>query len=246
MFLAKLNADTQNVNLYNVNKYIPTSFQLIKELVDFLKELETEEYKNTRWIVEEILTVMNTLDLFEIKKNLSYNKQLTTLNSSLLTHKDPYVYFYEDFLAAYDQKLRKSKGVYYTPPPVVNFIVRAINQILVDKFNIKVGLADDKRVTVLDFATGTGTFLVEILQQIFDTIQNSAKRELIVKEHILKNIYGFEYLIAPYTIAHLKLSQFLRDNNYKLTDKERFQVFLTNTLEPIDPQMKIPLLPALT
>ncbi len=245
LFLAKLNADTQNVNLYNVNKYIPTSFQLIKELVDFLKELDNEEYKNTRWIVEEILTVMNTLDLRAINEKLSYNK-FSIPNSQFLINKDPYVYFYEDFLAAYDQKLRKSKGVYYTPPPVVNFIVRAINQILVAKFNIKVGLADDKRVTVLDFATGTGTFLVEILQQIFDTIQNSAKRELIVKEHILKNIYGFEYLIAPYTIAHLKLSQFLRDNNYKLTDKERFQVFLTNTLEPIDPQMKIPLLPALT
>ncbi len=245
LFLAKLNADAHSVNLYNAKKYIPASFELIKELVNFLDELDNDEYREARWIVEEVLTIMNNLDLWAIQKSLSFTKKRK--NSDNLIVKDPYVYFYEDFLAAYDKKLRKAKGVYYTPPPVVNFIVRAIDDILVNTFKIKDGLADRNKVTVLDFATGTGTFLVEVLQQIFEKFpKDSGKKDLIIKEHILKNIFGFEYLIAPYTIAHLKLSQYLKEQNYDLKAKERFNIYLTNTLEPADKQVKIPLLPALT
>jgi predicted helicase len=245
LFLAKLNADTQTVNLYNAKKFIPASFELIKELVNFLDELDNDEYRETRWIVEEVLTIMNNLDLRAIQDSLSFTKRRKDANN--FTIKDPYVYFYENFLAAYDKKLRAAKGVYYTPPPVVNFIVRAINDILKDTFKIKEGLGDKNKVTVLDFATGTGTFLVEMLQQIFEKLpKDSGKKDLIIKEHVLKNIFGFEYLIAPYTIAHLKLSQFLKDNGYELKAKERLQVYLTNTLEPIPAQIKIPLLPALT
>ncbi|MEO8146050.1 MAG: type ISP restriction/modification enzyme [Bacteroidia bacterium] len=245
LFLAKLNADTQTVNLYNAKKFIPASFDLIRELVNFLDELDNEEYRETKWIVEEVLTIMNNLDLRAIQDSLSFTKRRKDANN--FTIKDPYVYFYENFLAAYDKKLRAAKGVYYTPPPVVNFIVRAIDDILINTFKIKEGLADKNKVTVLDFATGTGTFLVEMLQQMFEKLpKDSGKKDLIIKEHVLKNIFGFEYLIAPYTIAHLKLSQFLKDNGYILKAKERLQVYLTNTLEPIPAQIKIPLLPALT
>ncbi len=245
LFLAKLNADVNIVSLYNAKKYIPASFELIRELVNFLDELDNEEYRETRWIVEEVLTIMNNLDLRAIQEKLSFTKKRTDADNLII--KDPYVYFYEDFLAAYDKKLRAAKGVYYTPPPVVNFIVRAIDDILADTFKIKDGLADRHKVTVLDFATGTGTFLLEVLQQIFDKLpKDSGKKDLIIKDHILKNLFGFEYLIAPYTIAHLKLSQFLKDNGYELKAKERLQVYLTNTLEPIPGQIKIPLLPALT
>jgi len=108
------------------------------------------------------------------------------------------------------------------------------------------GLADHSRVTVLDFACGTGTFIVEILEQVFQSLgPDSGMLDLVVREHILKNVFGFEYLIAPYTIAHLKLSQYLKDRNYQLADTERFLVYLTNTLEPVDPQPNL-LLPALT
>ena len=245
LFLARLNAGDNNVNLSNAKKYIPASFELIKELVMFLDELDNDEYRETRWIVEEVLTIMNNLDLWAIQETLSFTGKLK--DSDNFTIKDPYVYFYEDFLAAYDKNLRKAKGVYYTPPPVVNFIVRAIDDILVKTFKIKEGLADRNKVTVLDFATGTGTFLLETLQQIFDKLpKDSGKKDLIIQEHVLKNLFGFEYLIAPYTIAHLKLSQFLKDNGYQLKDKERLQIFLSNTLEPIPAQIKIPLLPALT
>ncbi len=159
----------------------------------------------------------------------------------------PFIYFYEDYLKAYDKDARKSRGVYYTPPPVVNFIVRAVDDILKGSFGIRGGLADHKQVTVLDFACGTGTFLLEMFQCIFENIggADSARADLIVRDHILKNLYGFEYLIAPYTIAHLKLSQYLKDKGHPLKDTERLQVFLTNTLEPIEPQRNL-YLPAVT
>ena len=245
LFLAKLNADTETVNLYNAKKYIPQSFELIKELVNFLDELDNDEYKPIRWIVEEVLTVVNNLELSSIYESLSFTKGKKDKDD--FTIKDPYVYFYEDFLKSYDYDLRKSKGVYYTPPAVVNFIVRSINDLLKTLFEIKDGFADRKRITVLDFATGTGTFLLEILQQIFETLpKGSGKRTSIIQEHILQNLFGFEYMIASYTIAHLKLSQYLKDEGYELHAKERFQIYLTNTLVPMDKQHKIPLLPALS
>jgi len=241
LFFAKLNADTKKINLQNAKKFIPASFNLIKELVNFLDILEDrKEYQEILWIVEEVISIMNNLQLADIKKDLSFNK-----NKKQLSETDPYIYFYENFLAKYDSKLRKSKGVYYTPPEIVSFIIRAINDILKQKFEIKNGLANHKKVTVLDFATGTGTFFLQVIQQIFDEIPSQNKRNLITKEHILKNIYGFEYLIAPYTIAHLKISQFLKDDNYKMQDDERLNIFLTNTLDPIKTQMNL-FLPAIS
>ncbi len=249
LFLAKLNANAQTVTLLNAKEFIPHSFELIKELVDFLDELKNKQYAPTRWIVEEVLTIMNNFDQQEIQRSLFYRRTKTTdiFDETNYSVTDPFIYFYEHFLAAYDKALRKAKGVYYTPPPIVNFIVRAIDDILKSTFNIKDGLADMNKVTVLDFATGTGTFLVDIMQRIIDnTLPKTAERRLMVKEHILKNLYGFEYLIAPYTIAHLKLSQYLKDAGYPLENDERLQVYLTNTLEPANKQTRIPLLPALS
>ena len=214
LFLAKLNAGEMTaVTLGNAKRHIPTNFALLRELVNFLDELDQDEYRGIRWLVEEILSIMNALDLTAIHEDLAFTKRqgrqsAPTEDERLLFAKDPYVYFYEDFLKAYDKDTRKGRGVYYTPPPVVNFIVRAVHDILKDTFGITQGLADRKRVTVLDFATGTGTFLLEVLQQIFETVSEGIRAQ-IVKEHVLKNLYGFEYLIAPYTVAHLKLSQFL-------------------------------------
>ncbi len=245
LFQAKLNADTEIVTLLNAKKFIPKSFKLIQELVGFLDELSKPEYKNAKWIIDEVISLMNNLDLPELKKSMSFSKSVKDKDD---IDTDPYIYFYETFLAAYDKKLRKAKGVYYTPPQVVNLIVNSINNVLQNTFKIKAGFSDRKSVTVLDFATGTGTFLIEIIKLILNNIPNNsqAKKELIISEHILKNIYGFEYLIAPYAIAHLKLAQFLKENNYNIKDNERLQIFLTNTLEPTDPQVRIPLLPALT
>jgi len=255
LFLAKLNSGGAEVTLANAKQYVPGSFRLIRELVQFLDDLDGAEYDETRWVVAEILSIVNAFDLpaihddlsFKHRKAISRRVRAKDEEEHRLFERDPFIYFYEDFLAKYDAKMKKARGVYYTPPPVVNFIVRAIDDILKDTFGIADGLADHQRVTVLDFACGTGTFLLEVFQQIFDNIggADSGKASLVVRDHMLRNVFGFEYLIAPYTIAHLKLSQFLADQGHPLTQGERLQVFLTNTLEPVEPQKNL-LLPAVS
>ncbi|MDP2619326.1 MAG: type ISP restriction/modification enzyme [Hyphomicrobiales bacterium] len=244
LFLARLNSDAKPVTLHNAREYVPGSFRLIRELVDFLTELEKREYRDVRWVVEEVLSIVNGLNLPAIHEDLSFRHRRVrrgvrakSEEEARLFERDPFIYFYENYLRAYDKATSKSRGVYYTPPPVVNFIVRALDDILKDKetFNIPDGLADHGRVTVLDFACGTGTFLVEVFERIFANIGglDSGKAGLVVRGHMLKNVYGFEYLIAPYTIAHLKLSQYLKDKDHELNDDERLLIYLTNTLEPI-------------
>lgn len=255
LFLARLNSGSNLITLHNAREYVPGSFRLIRELVDFLTELEKDEYRDVRWVVEEVLSIVNGLNLPAILEDLSF-RQRKAISRKVraadeeehrLFERDPFIYFYEDYLKAYDAATRKSRGVYYTPPPVVNFIVRAVDDILKDRFGIPEGLADHKSVTVLDFACGTGTFLLEAFERIFSNIggPTAGRADPIVREHLLKNLFGFEYLIAPYTIAHLKLSQYLKDQKHPLKHGERLQVFLTNTLEPIEP-LKNLLLPAVT
>ncbi len=247
LFLAKLNAKGDEViSLENVRQFIPGAFTLIRVLVRFLEEMRERQYEEILWVVEEILSIVNGLAIAKIREDLSFRQRKAVSRKvrakddeeHRLFERDPFIYFYEDYLKAYDKDTRKRRGVYYTPPPVVNFIVRAVDDILKDIFKIADGLADHKKVTVLDFAAGTGTFLLEVMQKIFDNIggADAGKANAVVREHILKNLYGFEYLIAPYTIAHLKLSQYLKDRGHPLKDGERLQVYLTNTLEPIEPQ----------
>lgn len=256
LFLARLNAGpAQTITLTNVRQFIPGSFALIRELVRFLDEMGEAEYRDIRWVIDEILSIVNGVDLDAIHSDLSFRSRKAISRKvragdeeeHRLFERDPFIYFYEDFLKAYDPAMRKGRGVYYTPPPVVNFIVRAVDDILKDKFGIRDGLADHRKVTVLDFAAGTGTFLLEVFERIFANIggADAGRADQIVREHIAKNLYGFEYLIAPYTIAHLKLSQYLKDKGHPLRDDERLQVFLTNTLEPVEPQRNL-LMPALS
>ena len=255
LFLARINSDTETVTLQNARQFVPGSFRLIRELVDLLPDLESHEYSDVRWVIEEVLSIVNGLDMEAIRDDLSFSGRRAISRrvraadeeEHRLFERDPFIYFYEDYLKFYDKATRKSRGVYYTPPPVVNFIVRAIDDILKDSFGIQHGLADHQRVTVLDFACGTGTFLLEVFERIFHHIGGAyaGHADLMVREHLLKNVFGFEYLIAPYTIAHLKLSQYLKDKGQELKNEERLQIFLTNTLEPIEPQPNL-LLPAVT
>jgi hypothetical protein len=179
LFLAKLNAkDDEVVALDNVRRFIPGSFRLIRELVRFLEEMQEAEYDDAKWVVDEILSIVNGLAIHGIREDLSFrarkaisrNVRAGDEDEHRLFERDPFIYFYEDFLRVYDKETRKSRGVYYTPPPVVNFIVRAVDDILKDTFKIADGLADNRRVTVLDFATGTGTFLLEVMQRASSTI----------------------------------------------------------------------------
>jgi len=254
LFLSKLNANGYSLHLGNAKQYIPKSFRLIEELVGFLDELDDEFYKDIKWVVDEVLSITNGIDVWSVKEDLSFRNRKRA-NRSLkakdeeewrLFSRDPFIYFYENFLSQYDPQLRKQRGVYYTPPPVVNFIVRGVDDILRGEFKLKSGLANSERVTVLEFACGTGTFIIEVIQRILENLEASQGAvDLALQEHILKNVFAFEYLIAPYTIAHLKLAQYLEDRQIKIADDHRFNIFLTNTLEPLEPQNNF-LLPALS
>jgi hypothetical protein len=184
LFLARLNSDSKPVTLHNARQYVPGSFRLIRELVDFLTELEKPEYREVRWVVEEVLSMVNGLNLPAIHEDLSFRRRRAISRKvraadeeeHRLFERDPFIYFYEDYLRAYDKQTSKSRGVYYTPPPIVNFIVRAVDDILKKAFGIRDGLADHRRVTVLDFACGTGTFLLEAFQRIFDKYRWAGRR----------------------------------------------------------------------
>jgi predicted helicase len=144
---------------------------------------------------------------------------------------DPILYFYEHFLAAYDKVERIKKGVYYTPRPLVDYLVRAVDDTLKASFGKPLGLAD-KDVRLLDPALGTGTFLLAGAQKAADETEatlGSGAVKGVLEDHVLRDFFGFELLPAPYTISHLKLALFARDHNVKFLDK-RAQVYLTNTL----------------
>ena len=253
LFMAKLNAgETTDIDLYNAKQHIANNFALIQEMVSFLDELDKPEYQEAKWVIDEILAMMNRLDLHEIERDLAdttvrkpqKGDSEETIEAKKYFYHDPYIYFYEDFLKAWDASTRKARGVYYTPPPAVNFIIRAVDDILQTEFAIGQGLADKNHVTMLDFATGTGTFLLEAFRQILEKT-DKGMRDRLIGAHLLKNFYGFEYLIAPYTVAHLKLSQYLKNENYQMKNHERLQIYLTNSLENKEGQGNL-LLPALT
>lgn len=233
LFLAKLNNDTaKEIDLNNAKKFIPKSFPLIRSMSGFLDD-SFENLENIKWLLEEIINIINHIDITSIIKELNKTgeKDLFNRPTILSTHKDPYLHFYETFLASYDPKLREVRGVYYTPAPVVIFIINAIDEILKQDFNHKKGLSEalDKNITLLDFATGTGTFLLEAFRKALEPIsKNSVNYNPKV---LIDKFCGFEFLIAPYTIAHLKISQsFKEEFNFPLNDDESLKIALTNTL----------------
>ncbi len=223
LFLAKLNHPFEKINLDNVRSSIPKNFAVIREMADFLKKLD--EIKEIQWLLNEILSSINHVDMDSILKDLNDDK-------------DPYLHFYETFLSAYDPKLRESKGVYYTPDSVVKFIINALDSLLKTHFkDAPLGLKsalDNENIKLLDFATGTGTFLLEAFRKALE-MRKTSDGGISTKEdkyqNLLKQFYGFEYLIAPYAIAHLNLSQAFKDEFKKpLKENDALKIILTNTL----------------
>ena len=171
LLLAKLNAPLKDkLDLYTINRYIPTNFAVIREITKFVQELNDPTYKGIHWVVDDILAIINTMDAAAVSESMSYRhgKGFDDLD-------DPYLYFYEKFLAAYDPEQRQQRGVYYTPPPVVKFIVRAVDDLLRDDFGLTKGLAESE-VTVLDFAAGTGTFMLEMIRTVLSSSKELAHR----------------------------------------------------------------------
>lgn len=233
LFLARLNNTSgKEIDLYNAKAFIPKSFPLIRAMSGFLDNLE--DLDSIKWLIEEILYIINHIDIISIIKELNKasEKDLLGHYTTQFTHKDPYLHFYETFLSQYDPRLREIRGVYYTPASVVSFIINAIDSILKKDFALQNGLGaslDNDNITLLDFATGTGTFLLEAFRKALESIpKDSARYE---PKKLLKQFFGFEFLIAPYTIAHLKLSQsFKEEFNAPLKENESLNIRLTNTL----------------
>ena len=154
---------------------------------------------------------------------------------------DPVIHFYETFLAEYDPQRRVDRGVYYTPPQVISYIVRSVDSLLKTELNRPDGLADENML-ILDPATGTGGFLLTVLDHIRESVTETyGTGEWIqyINAQLVKRIFGFELLVAPYTIAHLKLSLFLQAQGWRAD--ERLRIYLTNTLEhPEEMQPSLP------
>jgi len=174
------------------------------------------------WLADDLAFLVNRADKVEVLRDFG----------KVTKQEDPVVHFYEDFLKAYDPKMRKARGVYYTPEPVVSYIVRSIDYLLKTKFNKPWGLAD-KDVMILDPACGTGTFLYFVIQEIYDTLKEKGQLggwNDYVKNHLLPRIFGFELLMAPYTVAHMKLGMLLKKLGYDFTGDQRLEIYLTNSL----------------
>ena len=154
---------------------------------------------------------------------------------------DPVIHFYETFLAEYDPQRRVDRGVYYTPPQVISYIVRSVDSLLKTELNRPDGLADDNTL-ILDPATGTGGFLLTVLDHIRESVTETygtGEWNQYINAELVKRIFGFELLVAPYTIAHLKLSLFLQAQGWRAD--ERLRIYLTNTLEqPAEMQPSLP------
>jgi predicted helicase len=197
------------------------------------------------WIVDDLTNLLDHTDMEEILKDFGKRTR----------QEDPIIHFYETFLAAYDPKMRETRGVYYTPEPVVSYIVRSVDHILKTDFHFPDGLADAGKITmsnpktgkeldihrvlILDPATGTGTFLHGVIDQIYEHIQKSGQKGAwggekgYVSQHLLPRIFGFELLMAPYAVAHMKLGLQLSEYDYDFSTNERLRVYLTNTLEEV-------------
>lgn len=198
------------------------------------------------WAVEDLVELLRHADIEEILGDFGKH-----------THgEDRVIPFYETFLAAYDPALREARGVYYTPQAVVNFIVHSVHHLLREDFKLEKGLADSSvitaktadgesrdvhRVLILDPAVGTGTFLWEVIDHVLGHIRNPGARASYIRDHLLPRMFGFELLMAPYAVAHMKLGLKLQEHGYDFGSDERLRVYLTNTLEQAHEESGLPL-----
>jgi predicted helicase len=209
---------TRQQAAWNLPKTNPFLRRLFNEIAgpDLSKEIS--------WAVDDLAHLLARADMSEIRKDFG----------KATKQEDPVVHFYETFLAHYDPGMRQRRGVYYTPEPVVSYIVRSIDHLLKTRFDRPMGLADEN-VMILDPACGTGTFLYFVIQEIHDTVlreRGAGAWSNYVREKLLGRIFGFELLMAPYAMAHMKLALQLQEWGYDFEGDERLGIYLTNALEP--------------
>lgn len=257
MFAARLHDNTpDNFSRQEAANLIPKTNPFLRNIFQQIAGYDLDE--RIAWVVDDLVNIFLATDVQKVMKN--YKKKGL--------HHDPMIHFYEDFLSAYNPSLRKTKGVWYTPLSVVQFIVRAVDEILKHDFNLAEGLADHSkfthevvneqykkgeringkltkptirkethRVQILDPATGTGTFLAEVVNQIYDKFQDmQGMWQGYVNDHLLPRLHGFELLMASYAVAHLKLDMLLEQTGFNHAEnKKRLKIYLTNSLEECHP-----------
>jgi hypothetical protein len=216
---------------------IPSTIGILRDVFHFISLGKPSPQMEV--IVDDIAAVLNVADVQAILTQ--YYRQGKG--------DDPILHFYETFLAEYDPATRERRGVYYTPQPVVSYIVRAVHHLLQTRFGMSDGLAD-ARVTLLDLAAGTLTFPAEAIRlafQVFTDNYGKGAKETFLRQHILPHFYAFELLMAPYAIGHMKVGFLIETLGTPLRNGERFQFYLTNALEMEDlQQIAIPGLASLS
>ena len=241
MFSARVNVPNSQADQFSRRSAaldLPATNPFLREVFEYIAG--TRLNTSVVWAVDLLADILRRCDMAAVLRDFGKADR----------REDPVVHFYESFLAAYDPALRESRGVYYTPEPVVNYIVRSVDAILKDDFGCSAGLADNTlltvhksddsaveahRVQILDPATGTGTFLYETVRHIYETLVPNrgawAGERGYVAMHLLPRLHGFELMMAPYAVAHLKLGWLLKDTGYTFPHNERLRVYLTNTLD---------------
>ncbi len=255
LFAARLHDPTlPTFSRQEAAELIPKSNPFLRKLFGYIAGPDLDD--RIRWIVDSLIEIFLACNVAEILQD--YGKATKM--------EDPIIHFYETFLSEYDPALRKARGVWYTPQPVVSFIVRAVDEILKTEFDLPQGLADTSkikikkavdtkatadsrskikqeiveeevhRVQILDPATGTGTFLAEVVKHVHQKFKGQQGIwSNYVETHLLPRLNGFELLMASYAMAHLQLDLLLTETGYKPTRDQRFRVFLTNSLEEYHP-----------
>jgi len=250
LFAARCNSTGAHFTRTHAAYDLPKTNPFLRKLFAHIAGPELDE--RIVWAVDNLAELLNRADIAAILQDFGRATR----------QEDPVVHFYETFLGAYDQKMREARGVYYTPEPVVSYIVRSVDAILKKDFMLSAGLADSSKVKltrpkqrskgtetiethkvqILDPATGTGTFLYSVIGQIYQTFAgNKGMWPSYVQKNLLPRVYGFELLMAPYAVAHMKLGLLLRETGYDFSTDERLRVFLTNTLEEAHEMTGLPL-----
>lgn len=252
MFAARLHDTTLDTfSRQEALELLPKSNPFLRSLFSYVAGYDLDD--RIAWIIDDLARVFQACDVAKLMEGFG---KLTGQN-------DPFLHFYETFLAAYNPSKRKARGVWYTPEPVVNYIVRAVDEVLQTEFGLSDGLADTSKVTIdwdtgqtdkkgkpikikkdvhrvqiLDPATGTGTFLAEVIKQIAPKIQDIAPAmwSKYIEDDLIPRLHGFELLMASYAMCHMKLDMILTELGYKPTgNPPRLSVFLTNSLEEGEP-----------
>lgn len=237
LFVARYHDESpDNFSRSEARDLVPESNPFLRQ---FFNHIAGPDFnKRLRYIVDELCVVFACANVHELMDEY-FKKNGTT------TGQDPVIHFYEDFLKEYDAALRKKMGAYYTPLPVVRFIVRAVDQVLQSEFGLPEGLADTSklqngkhRVQILDPAVGTGTFISAVIRVVYERLLRQGQKgrwPTYVHNDLLPRLHGFELMMAAYTIAHLKLSIAFKQTGFTVFNK-RLGIYLTNSLEQSGPQ----------